>query len=66
MTTQRSAASGVWVILAARAKYAAGYTWPDEPDVWHDPGLRKRMLFMWRFLAARRAPAAAPAPELMG
>lgn len=50
---QSATQAGLWVILAARAKYAAGYTWPDQPDVWHDQKLRVTMLEMWRFVAAR-------------
>lgn len=45
---QSATQAGLWVILAARAKYAAGYTWPDQPDVWHDPDLRATMVEMWR------------------
>ena len=41
----------LWVILTARAKYAAGYTWPDDPDVFHNAQLRQRFYSMWRFVA---------------
>ena len=50
---EQATEAGLWVILAARAKYAAGYTWPEQPDVWHDTELRTKMLKMWTFLAAR-------------
>ena len=43
--------AGLWVIITARAKYAAGYTWPDDPDVFHNSELRRRFYDMWRFIA---------------
>lgn len=39
--------------VAARSKYAAGYTWPKEPDVWHSAPLRRKYLEMWRHVATR-------------
>ena len=47
--------AGLFLILSARAKYAAGWSWPDEPDVFHDSELRRRYLAMWAFLVARYA-----------
>ena len=48
--------AGLWVILAARAKYAAGWGL-GQPDVWsHEPAgheVRRRMLAMWQFIAKR-------------
>lgn len=43
--------AGLWVIIAARAKYAAG--WGNGQDVWNDPGLREKMYKMWAFVAKR-------------
>ena len=40
------------VILAARAKYAAGWGL-GQPDVWSSPVLRRQMIAMWRFVAER-------------
>jgi len=34
------------LLLFRLRRYAAGYTWPEQPDVWHDPALRRQMLFM--------------------
>ena len=42
--------AGLWVILAARAKYAAGWS---GPDVWHSATMRRQMLAMWSFVARR-------------
>ena len=44
---------GLWVIIAARAKYAAGWDWPAQPDVFHDASLRRKYYAMWTFVAAR-------------
>ena len=44
---------GLWVIIAARAKYAAGWDWPAQPDVFHDASLRRKYYAMWSFVAAR-------------
>ena len=49
LVTQASEA-GLWVILAARAKYAAGWS---GPDVWHSHEMRRQMLAMWAFVADR-------------
>jgi hypothetical protein len=46
-------AAGLWVILTARAKYAAGWGWPGEPDVWHSPELVERYYVMWGWIAQR-------------
>ena len=43
--------AGLWVIISARAKYASGYTWPDDPDVFHDPALKHKFYEMWRYVA---------------
>ena len=47
--------AGLWVIITARAKYAAGYTWPDDPDVFHNHQLREKYLHMWRHVSRRFA-----------
>ena len=44
--------AGLWVIIAARAKYAAGWGL-GQPDVWSSPELRRKMLAMWTFIAER-------------
>jgi hypothetical protein len=46
-------AAGLWVILTARAKYAAGWGWPGEPDVWHSPALVDKYFAMWGWIAER-------------
>lgn len=46
-------AAGLWVILTARAKYAAGWGWPGEPDVWHSPALVEKYFAMWGWIAER-------------
>jgi len=46
-------AAGLWVILTARAKYAAGWGWPGEPDVWHSPELVQKYYAMWSWMAER-------------
>ena len=52
---QQLTEAGFWVILAARAKYAAG--WLEEskttPDVFRSVALRRRMYAMWRFISER-------------
>ena len=47
---QQCVDAGLWVIIAARAKYAAGWS---GPDVWSDHTLRRQMIVMWRFIAER-------------
>ena len=47
---QQATDAGLWVILAARAKYAAGWS---GPDVWHDHTMRRQMIAMWRWIANR-------------
>jgi hypothetical protein len=47
--------AGLFLILTARAKYAAGWSWPEQPDVWHDAGLRRRYYSMWAFVSRRYA-----------
>ena len=42
MAVRHIAASGLWVILAAKARYAAGEAWPRVPDVFHDDRLAER------------------------
>ena len=44
--------AGLWVILAARAKYAAGCGLGQE-DVWGSATLRQQMISMWRYIAER-------------
>jgi hypothetical protein len=51
----QATAAGLHVILSARAKYAAGWAWPEEPDVFHDADLRRRYYAMWAFLVSRYA-----------
>ena len=43
--------AGLWVVVTARVKYAAGYTWPNDPDVFHDDELKRRFYVMWRWVA---------------
>lgn len=50
---QQMTNAGLWVIVTARLKYAAGYTWPDDPDVFHDEELKRKFLAMWRWVATR-------------
>jgi hypothetical protein len=45
--------AGLWVILAARSKYAAGWDLGSAPDVWHDASLKKQMYTMWKYVAER-------------
>ena len=42
---------GVWVIVAAKARYAAGEGWPEVNDVFHDAQLAHRYRSMWRHVA---------------
>ena len=42
--------AGLWVIVTVRAKYAAGYTWPKDPDVFHNAELKTRFYAMWRYV----------------
>ena len=49
------ASSGLWVILAAKARYAAGEAWPRVPDVFHDERLAERYRAMWAHLATALA-----------
>ena len=49
------ASSGLWVILAAKARYAAGEAWPRVPDVFHDERLAERYRAMWAYLATALA-----------
>ena len=44
--------AGLWVIIAARSKYAAGWG-GGGPDVWHSHEVRRQMISMWRFIANR-------------
>ena len=50
MTPPQATEAGLWVILAARAKYAAGWS---GPDVWHSHEMRRQMLAMWAYVADR-------------
>lgn len=45
--------AGLWVILAARCKYAAGWDLRTAPDVFHDEALRRRFYAMWAWVARR-------------
>ena len=45
--------AGFYVVLTARAKYAAGWAWPNTPDVFHNGQLRQQMLDLWGFIARR-------------
>ncbi|KAL1500339.1 hypothetical protein AB1Y20_013003 [Prymnesium parvum] len=46
--------AGLWVILTARAKYAAGWDPPEaQNDVWSDPKLKHMYYEMWRHVARR-------------
>ncbi len=45
--------AGFWVILAARAKYAAGWDTRAAPDVFHDAALRRKWEVMWQWVATR-------------
>ena len=44
---------GLWVVLAARCKYAAGWDLRQAADIWHDEALRRRWVAMWAWVAAR-------------
>ena len=44
-------ARGIWVILAAKGRYAAGEGWPAITDVFHDSDLARRFRELWRHLA---------------
>ena len=44
--------AGLWVIVTARAKYAAGYTWPNDPDVFHSAELKRKFYAMWRYVVS--------------
>lgn len=50
---QQATDAGFWVIIAARAKYAAG--WGGGQDVWNSPWLKEQMYAMWDFVARRYA-----------
>lgn len=53
LVTQATEA-GLWVILTARAKYAAGWNPPEASnDVWSDRELRRKYYVMWRHVAMR-------------
>jgi len=43
--------AGLWVIVAAKARFAAGEGWPQIPDVFHDDALSRRYEALWRHLA---------------
>ena len=45
--------AGFWVILTARAKYAAGWDPEAAPDIFESIALRRKMYRMWRFVAER-------------
>ena len=42
---------GLWVVVAAKARYAAGEGWPQIHDVFHDEELARRYRVLWRFLS---------------
>ena len=45
--------AGFWVIIAARAKYAAGWDRRQAPDVFHDENLKRKFYAMWAWVADR-------------
>ena len=49
------ASSGLWVILTAKARFAAGEGWPRVPDVFHDERLAERYRAMWTHIATELA-----------
>lgn len=44
-------ARGYWVVVAAKARFAAGEGYPSVPDVFSDPELARRYRVLWTFLA---------------
>ena len=44
-------ARGIWVLVAAKARFAAGEGYPHVPDVFHDAELSRRYRVLWQFLA---------------
>ena len=47
--------AGFWVIIAARAKYAAGWDTRSAPDIFHDASLKRKWEVMWAWVADRCA-----------
>ncbi|EOD23906.1 hypothetical protein EMIHUDRAFT_206882 [Emiliania huxleyi CCMP1516] len=43
---------GFWVIIAAKARFAAGESYPEAADVFHDTRLASAFEAMWRHIAA--------------
>lgn len=56
VAVERLSAAGLWVIVAAKGRYAAGDGWPEVPDVFHSMSLTTRMCAMWRHIAAALRP----------
>jgi len=48
---QRLADAGFWVIIAAKARFAAGESYPEAADVFHDTRLASAFEAMWRHIA---------------
>ena len=46
---------GLWVLVAAKARYAAGEGWPAVSDVFHDAELAGRYRALWAHLARELA-----------
>eukprot|EP00965_Chrysotila_dentata_P030708 1022651-Pleurochrysis_carterae.AAC.1 len=57
---RKIAEAGLWVILAAKARFAAGEGWPKFTDVFHD----QRLVRIRPRRSARRACLLQPAPVL--
>lgn len=49
----RITAAGKWVIIAAKARYAAGEDWPRTADVFHDEALAAKYARLWAYLAEK-------------
>lgn len=54
---RQATGAGLWVVLAARAVYAAGQNYIDDPgaDVFHNATLRRMFGAMWRHVAGHYA-----------
>ena len=51
---EAASAAGLWVVVTARAEYAAGQL-PDGPNVFNNATLRAQYLAMWAFVAGQLA-----------
>jgi len=51
VAVERLGAAGLWVIVAAKGRYAAGDGWPATPDVFHSEVLTARVCALWRRVA---------------